>query len=254
MQKIVFHGIASYTFEYKRSSETTWTTVGTTNTSEKSSNYTITGLTATTTYNIKVTVIDQAGNSNSSTDNATTDKPAKVRDGVLIDITSDGLHKIGEGGTIDISHAGERLDLVNIKTTLTIPSTFSGTTQQTVTMNTTTSWYEVARDPQAIYVFTPYGPRLKLSSFLGVNDGVGVLDNSADYLVEFENAEKKWARNLKLIDLVTLGDSYTFVTSTADVDSVPYYLKTASTKSTDPKSEPMNVQQGADIRIFNIME
>ena len=72
MQQITYHGIASYKFEYQLSTGGDWTTAATTPSTATSYNYTYQGLTAETRYNLKVTVIDHAGNIGAIDGNSTT--------------------------------------------------------------------------------------------------------------------------------------------------------------------------------------
>lgn len=62
----MYHGIASYKFEYKLTSSNDWITKQTITTSENSAKYTYTGLREKTSYDFRVTVTDKAGNTNIS--------------------------------------------------------------------------------------------------------------------------------------------------------------------------------------------
>ena len=85
MRQMQYHGIASYTFEYKLSTAGNWTTALT----QTSANYTCEGLTGGKSYDLRVTVTDRAGNSSTGTNTGTTKKPEKNPGGVIEDITSD---------------------------------------------------------------------------------------------------------------------------------------------------------------------
>ena len=79
-----YHGIASYTFEYKLSTDTEWTTVPMQNSCE----YTSEGLAEGKNYDLRVTVVDRAGNSSTGENSAKTSTHEKNPGGVITDITS----------------------------------------------------------------------------------------------------------------------------------------------------------------------
>ncbi|MCI8396228.1 MAG: hypothetical protein HFJ52_00575, partial [Clostridia bacterium] len=67
-------GVQSYKFEYKKTSTSTWTTATTKTTSATSCTYTYSVPSDNTTYNLRVTVTDNAGWTNEGTGSATTNK------------------------------------------------------------------------------------------------------------------------------------------------------------------------------------
>ena len=95
-----YHGIASYKVEYQLSTGGDWTTAVTTPSTATSYAYTIEGLTASTEYNLKVTVTDNAGNSGTGTNIGTTKKPEKNPGGVINNITTDEFIYLGQNGSI----------------------------------------------------------------------------------------------------------------------------------------------------------
>lgn len=62
----MYHGIASYKFEYKLTSSNDWISKETIVTNENASKYTYTGLREKTSYDFRVTATDKAGNTNIS--------------------------------------------------------------------------------------------------------------------------------------------------------------------------------------------
>ena len=110
MQQMQYHGIASYKFEYQLSTGGDWTTAVTTPSTATSYAHTIEGLTAGTGYNLRVTVIDNAGNSGTGTNTGTTKKPEKNPSGIIENITTGTILYPGKNSEIITTRTGKTVD------------------------------------------------------------------------------------------------------------------------------------------------
>lgn len=151
MQQIIYHGIASYRFEYKLSTDSNWTTEPTQNTNNGSCNYTFERLTGGKSYDLRVTVTDQAGNSGTGTNTANTSKPEKNPGGIIEDITTDDLPMMGQNSNLTTENMGKPYDMFNTKKTLTY-SIYKDGTKETITFPEGIDWFVFAEDEATTYV------------------------------------------------------------------------------------------------------
>lgn len=135
-RQMQYHGIASYTFEYKLSTDSNWTTAPTQNTNNGSCDYTCEGLTGGKSYNLRVIVTDRAGNSGTGTNTATTTKPEKNPGGDIDDITSEPP---GEEfyNNLDFTRCGTLIDIRNTQKKATYLPDY-GASKTTVQFNQST--------------------------------------------------------------------------------------------------------------------
>ena len=146
-----YHGIASYTFEYKLSTDSNWTTAPTQNTNNGSCDYTCEGLTGGKSYNLRVTVTDRAGNSGTGTNTATTTKPEKNPGGVITDITTDDIPMMGENSRLSTENIGKPYDMFNKMKKLSY-SWYNGGPVQEITFPSGIKWSILAEDDENVYI------------------------------------------------------------------------------------------------------
>ena len=181
-------GIASYKFEYKLSTASSWSTAATKTSTSTSYSYTYTGLTEGKTYNLRVTVTDKAGNAyTGSSVNGTT-----KTSGITPTPTSD----IGK--------------YVNYKPTsgsYTASRSYSGSgSNQSFSTETSLKWRIWNVDSSKIYLISdqPTTSVLTLSSAIGYNNGVTLLDNICNSCYKNSSYSGITARNLKVEDVTAI--------------------------------------------------
>ena len=136
MQQMQYHGIASYKLEYQLSTGGEWqTALDTTASTATSYPYTIEGLTGGTSYNLRVTVVDRAGNTDIGTNTATTKKPEKNPGGVITDITTDEYIYLGQHGNIQYLNAGINVDYQYRPRTATVSGDICGKLNKNIARN-----------------------------------------------------------------------------------------------------------------------
>ena len=169
-----YHGIASYKFEYKLSTDTNWTTGTTTNSSNGSCDYTIEGLTSGKSYNIQVTVTDRAGNSGMATTVARTSKHEKNPGGVITDITtSEDLIIPGWDSELITTNIGKTVNYTYTERKIDI-SGIDGIDNNTINAPKIVEWKILAEDEKYIFI-TARGASITLRGLKGYSNGVGIL-------------------------------------------------------------------------------
>lgn len=224
-----YHGIASYKFEYKLSTDTNWTTGTTTNSSNGSCDYTIEGLTSGKSYNIQVTVTDRAGNSGMTTNLARTTKAEKNPDGVINNITTDELIFPGSVSEIITDNVGKHVNYSYNLKEIKVPYKYSSWEQHL--KPTGNEFWQVWAETKDYIFITSIGPFLELQNYGGYANGVGLLDSCNEALYGSSDFPVVSCRNIKVLDFLTLENWKKFGSTVKRSDKVTYsYYRNALLK------------------------